>query len=863
MAIGFKPMLAFGDLSGAMEDQYKIAEERRKKEMENQVVDTALSEQAARESKVVSDQSMQSAEASRKQQLDILQGIDGELKKANRAIELGASDNPMDRLTLYALQQADPSYTRDGNIRRIEYYQKAADAVGGIEAIEQGGFADQLKQIENNKNFAQMQNDSDLALLKLTELQGEERINAVTNYTAQLSGQITQQNNIQDQALDNVPDESIDAAIAEAKKAPDGKANISGVPISLAKLELRKQQATERQYLFQNRNAELAGRALDMMTPEEVQEAEDFAAKNGGIYTTEGGVSIPFNKLRERRAANLNMEFTQQSQAEVLKGYDETNRRKTDEKILDTFSVTKLTSMLAGDGSDPQSKARFDKDQIMESLTRKQEASSRQFQEQFMVDSGQLTALPAKNNIDYIDSLNVTPGSQLATALATQRQINLVAAGTLGKDDVDPANKMDMLAVTNGSRETIDAAIRAEAVRLAGPTADKDLVALNEAVIRRQPLPPEIAESIIFERAMDDKKGMGGILDQPMNAVFVKAFSDKMEQLNNPANAQNTMGMTTAEKKKEAAAYAMQALTMAGSGGVTEAMMTAQASVPGHPLGAAGVSGAQFLAISKKADEAGIKQYLDQGRSPPGVDKKTVTPDILRANPPADLLALQQANLMVELEKLKPGLAKGYTDWWASPEAEKYSTGFVTAMGQTKNKVSDMMTWSLVSPTIPSQIATYQQLTLQGREIMAVDVISKQHQDYINFGGSAESKQAYLIDATPELNDQEKKIGWTLVQPLIMKAKEQGMNAAQTSQFIEGQLAVMQVPSGAPAAVLKKMQAGRGTALNTIERFNKAQPPQAGIFGIDPYMLNRALGLGGSPMEKAVSGFDWMKPGTP
>jgi len=853
---GFEPMLSFGAINTAMQDQYALEEERRKKQMENQVVDTALSESAARESKVIADQSMQSAEASRKQQLEILGGIDGELKKANRAIELGASDNPMDRLTLYALQQADPSYTRDGNIRRIEYYQKAADAVGGIEAIEQTGFADSLKQVENNKNFAMMQNDSDLAMLQLMELQGQERITAVTNYTAQLSGQLTQQNNIQDQALSNVPDEALDAGIEEAKKSPDKKANIGGVPISLARLQDRKLAVTQRSFLQTQRDNDLAGRALDMMPPEEVEKAEEQAAANGGVFTTESGINIPFHKLRERRAANLNFDFTQQSQAEVLKGYDESNRRKIDEQMLATMSTGELTTMLAGDGTDPKSKNRYDKDQIKEALTRSQEAEQKKFQLDFMVESGQLTALPAKENIDYMDSLNVTPGSHLATAIANQRKINLTAAGVLGNDDTDPANKMDMLAVTSGSRETIDAAIRQQAAINAGPTANKDLIALNEAVIRKQPLPPEIAEAIINENSIDPKKTLGGILDQPMNAVFTKAFSDKMDQLNNPANTMATMGMSTQDKRKEAAAYAMTALTAAASGGLTERMMGAQAGIPGNPLRMQGVSAAQFLTISKSADEAGLKQYLDSGRVPAGMKKEDVTPDALRASPPAELLILQQANLMAELEKVKPGLAKSYTDWWASPDADKYTSSLIQAESGSKQKVSDMMTWSLVAPTIPNQVETYKQIVMQGRETMIGDVMAKQHQEFITFGGSVESKQAYLIDATPEMNDQEKKVAYTLLAPLFAETKKNGMNAAAANQYIEGKLATMQAPGGEPARVLKKMQAGRGPALATIDRFMKANPARPSILGTwqAPYTFGQNM-----PVDQAAAGFEWMK----
>lgn len=848
--MALKPLLTYGSISGALEDQYAIAEQRRKQETENQIKDTEISEKAVRDSTAVAEQSMQSADVTRQKQLDILGGIDNELKKANRAIELGNSDNPLDRLTLWAMQQADPSYTRDGNIRRIEYFQKAAEAVGGIEAIKQGGYADQLKSIENLKNLALMDNDSELAMATLMEQQGQQRIDAIGTYLSTLSGDLQNQNAIQDQALSNVPDEAVDAAIQDAQKSPTKTANVGGIDISLARLQQRQLAIADRKYQLTTRNELLATNSLDKMTPEEVQKAEEQAAANNGIYTTDDGVSIPFQKLRERRAANLNMDFAQATQAEGLRGIDEGRRREVDKRLLDTYSTTELSSMLAGDGSDPKTKTRFDKDQIVTALTQKQAAVDEQFNMDYLEKTGQLTALPAKQNIDYMDSLNVTPGSPLAQTIATQRSVNLTIAGVMGDASADPRHKVDMLAAAQASRQAVDTAIQQEAIRLAGPTADKDIVALNEAVIRRQPLAPDVVEQIITERAIDPKKGLGGILNQEMNGIFTAAYGQKMDQLRNPADPAN-MGLSLKEKQMQAAQYATQVLTDSASGGLTETMLGAQTQVYGNPLGKAGISGAQFLTLSKKSDEAGIKQLLDSGQVPKGT-----TAEQLRAQPTAELVAMQQAHLMVELEKIKPGLAKSYTDWWTSPEAKKYTDAFVASENSKKNKVSDMMTWSLIAPNIPNQMDAYSRLALQGREIMTSDVVAKQNQEYMTFGGSVESKQAYLIDATPKMSDQDKKIAWTILQPLIQTTKEQGLNSDQANQYIEGKLATLTAPSGDPARVLKMMQQGRGEALGTITRFMKANPAFNGsVLGLPgPYSFGAK-----APVDYQVGGFEWLK----
>lgn len=109
-------LLNLGSLGEMLDTQNTRRETRQAADAAATTKRINMTQDASRRAAGVSDQARASADASRKAQIDILSGVDGQVDKAKVAIELSNSKNPMDRLKLYMLQQTDKSYTRAGNL---------------------------------------------------------------------------------------------------------------------------------------------------------------------------------------------------------------------------------------------------------------------------------------------------------------------------------------------------------------------------------------------------------------------------------------------------------------------------------------------------------------------------------------------------------------------------------------------------------------------------------------------------------------------------------------------------------------------------------------------------------------------------
>jgi hypothetical protein len=98
---------ALPQLETAIQDQQGLQQTRQAVETEVLKTNLQLSEKAAKDSAGVLDSSQAASEEIRRQQLDILGGIQGQISIANEAIALSDSKNPLDRYKLWMLQQTN------------------------------------------------------------------------------------------------------------------------------------------------------------------------------------------------------------------------------------------------------------------------------------------------------------------------------------------------------------------------------------------------------------------------------------------------------------------------------------------------------------------------------------------------------------------------------------------------------------------------------------------------------------------------------------------------------------------------------------------------------------------------------------
>jgi hypothetical protein len=814
---GLSPLLSFDSIAPALDNQYSIAEERRKKETEKTIKDQGVDAQALRDGKAVSDQSMQASADVQRRQLEVLNGIDGAVEKSKRAMELSDSKDPMDRLTLFMLQQSDPQYTRDGNLRRIDYLNQAASAIGGIGAIQQQGYADKLKQIAANAEVAKLDGADDLALVKLRESQGQERIDAATNYLSTQAGMLQNQNSIREGALAQAPDEAIDAAVDQAKKSPKGTSNIAGVEIPLSFLEARQKDIADRKFLVADRSRQMTELELGNMTAKDVNEAVDKATSDStGVWVSPAGTVIPLARLQERQAALTNQDYVKAQQAHGIQTIDIENRRRTDMNILGTMNPTELNQLLLDGGLAKNSvgKQQFDLDQVQAVLDTKKAAQGQQTSVDMLKQQGVLSEMPAVEHSKYLDSLHIDPTvSPVLSQLADrQRTSTRIAASILADPKVDDFKKVDMLTTLQASRTQMDDAIGAEALRLSG--GDKDLAILQEARIRGTAVPQDIMEATILDRAGKNKP-LAPFFDAQTNGVFQASFNNALAQMDNDPTA---MGLTSADKRTRAAQIAMMNVKASSAGGVTEQITGSQATVPGNPLTGV-ISPQKFMVLAKQAEDDANRGFQNDNK----LSDDDMLAKVTAGDDPA-LIQTQLARTMMELDKVKPGLGKQYMDWWNSPKATDYVSQFVDAQAAQQPNAQKLAQWSLIAPDIQGQMSVYGQSLYESYRSIIGATLQKEHAEYANFGTDPSVKQAYLLQSIPDLTDPEKQVAMTLMQPIIADAKAQkGLTNAQVSQYIEGRLRTFQPPTPEGAKVWNKMLANRDKGLTAMDNFLDAQ----------------------------------------
>lgn len=853
MVTKLSPLLDLNTMLPAFEDQYAVTQERQKQETEQTIRQQAIDAEAARKAKTVSDQATQANQANLSQQGEIMKGISTEVDKAKKAIALTESKDLLDHVTLYMLQQADPSYTRDGNLRMIEYYNQAAQGIAGQGMIEQAGYKSQIDKIASDAEYAKIPGNDKLALLKLREAQGQELITNASDYVSKQAGIIQNTVSMQQNAMAQVPDEAIDSAIIEAQKTGTKTANVSGIEVPLSMLTERKSQLESRAYTQKLQAAQGIELTLNNMTAEQVTEAEGIASGAGnGYYSSPDGVSIPLARLRERRAALLQQDFQAQSNDASIKSLNLADKRRGDMYALQNgYNPTELATMLGKDGRDPSTGYQYDLDLLQEVYDKKKSAQSDLMASQLLKQQGLLAEAPALDNARYIDSIKATPGTPLAQLKDTQKSYTAIIAKNLEDPATDDMAKSAQYALLQAQRVQLDEAVSAQA--LSDASGDKDLAILHEAKIRGRTVPPDVLDNMIIERS---KKGMSlaGILPQALNAEYIKANQAFLDEMNATENAAQYMNLTPTDRKAQASQQALQYVKQIAGGPITDEVLGSSVAYQGNPINGK-MTPEKFLVMVHQSEAAATQQYQRDTNKSDKDMQKILSGQVF--DPELD--KVQKAYLVRELDKTAPGLGKAYVDWWTSPEATKMVGQYTAGKAASTQTPQDMAAWSLVAPDVQPSFSLYGPNMQQGYEYLFGAQLEADHKRYTTFNGDTRLTQAFLLEQTPGLTDSDKQMGMTIVAPILEEAKQRQLNYEQTTKFLEGKLRTVQLQNPEAKKVLKKMLDGRSAALKIVDDFASIGNGFTTIGG--PMLGSRYTQVGpdsAQRMQETTSTFGWL-----
>lgn len=841
-------LLDLGALGVGLSEQDERRQNRQEADLATTTKRINLTNDATRRAAAVTDAARVTADANRRQQLEILGGVDSQIEKAKTAIALSNSKDPMDRVKLWMLQQSDKSYTRAGNLERIQYFQSAAGALGDQAVLEQAGFADSVSAIEQELNLSLMEDQGDLELLKLQETQGAELINAMVENQAIKLGQMQTNQAMQEVALADQDRAALEVAAEQAKKT--GTANISGIEVSAVDIDRSLAAVKDREFLIATREREAGELALLDATPEQLIEYEAQAknSKDGRVQV--GGTSVSLGRIQDRKHAIAQRDHATLSMEENERQIMENRRREIDQRIINTMPTPKLNQLImAGGKSEGENGYQYDMDQLVSARDVKASTQASVLQQDMALASVGNPGELAVNHTGYLNSIKAAPGSPLSQIVETQRAATNIAANFVMSDD--PMERLMGIQALQGSREAVDTAVAGEAKRLAA--GDKDLELALNFQLRGQVIPAQIVQDAIVERASKGQP-IGQWLSPQNRGMFTTIYQSELTRLK---MSQEGALLDSKTQQQMAADTAIQQVMNVATAGVTDELFAMQFDAQGNPLKGI-IQPTTLLTLTRKADENGARQY----QQATGMSEEELQKRVNGTVNDPNLAAAQTAQLYLELEKIKPGLGNSYVEWWGTTAPREMTADYIAAKGSTFSDMSQLSEFSLVAPLLQDAMTQNGVLLDAGRNVMHEQQLSREHANYVTFGGSPEAKQVYLLEQTQDLSSIEKQQAFALIlKPLISQATTEKLNQQQASTWIEQQLRTMRPQDPLARKLLDKMMKGRDASLKIVDDFIKIQTQRSRPFGsVGAYGAGPAVDyMQTEQFNKQATGFDWYR----
>ena len=812
---GSDPLGALKSLNKSLSDQTLLDEADNATRLQVEQQRAALSESSKQQALAIGEQSRAAAAAGRQRQLGLLSSVAGVVQKGQKAMALSDSQNPMDHLQLWLLQHSDPEYTRAGNTGRLQYLSTAAQAIGIQDSLIQDGYKDQISHIQDVTALKDAQLSDTETLAHVKAQVGQARIDSYVNGMKSRAGLLTAQGQMQDSILANMDTDATKAALAKAAAAPNKSVNISGIDITATALQDRVDALDVRAYNEGVYRLNKEKQALADTDLAQVTAAQAEAAKNG--YAMINGVQVSPAQLAARQQDIVSGQAGLSSnQLSIM-----TNARQMDiwnqQHTLGTFNLEELNKIRLNGGVNPESGQHFDLGMLNTAITSLETAKQQDTAMQVGAAAVGNPMQSSKDMSDYIDSIQAPPGSQLANTLQKQKLILQAASGTVD------ATQRDSLAsfgdILSGIRDNADKAVAAQAKAMSH--GDKNLEEAYGYQLRGQMIPDgTLSDALIAQ--VTATKPVNQWLDPKLSGVFTKAYQNALA-VSGQVTSDGSMPADLATRKAAAAASAMNEVRAAASSGVTDQVMSAQAMDPTSPINRAGIKPMRILSIIHSADEVYGDKYLAQsGLS--DADKAAI-----RAGTKQDsgYAAAQAGGLIMELNKVKPGLGDAYVEYWSSKSRSDMVDGFVagqerSAAGQGLQALSGA---SLVLPTLGADMDTYAQVLQSGQDALHQKQFAQEHANYVSFGADPSAKQVFLLQSTPGLTDNQRQDAYqTLIAPILDEVKAQNMSTAQGSTYIESRLRNLQPDTPEGKSLLKAVLAGRNTALDAGDNLTKLLP---------------------------------------
>lgn len=885
------------NLADAFGIQDTIRTERQGAELLQAERATKFTQKANQQAQTILDESFETGTQHRQAQLDVLDQIGANVEIANEAMRLSDSDDPLDRVKLWFLQQGDNRYTAEGNTRRLQYLQTASGAIGLQNVIQQEQYQAAISNITSNLELQLSGDAQAVELLKVQERQGQERIDAALNYNAAVRDQIMTDNATRELALSNASVETLQSMAQGMAERNKRSAELMGSSVSATQVE---------QELLRRRNQELAMDGLEHNARIMHLNAMNLADVRNGIAVAE--------QSKDGMARIKDMDFTlAQLQARELTLRSQANAGE--QATLDAHALQEQKFMMHQTNT-------------LENLSMSQlqqvkadgymlttESGQKIAMEPALVEAQIQTELDRRAGIVGADMLrnqgNVPMTelhhqasaiemtlSRLHTNSPIRRQLENQLRGirfAAGAEqwfdengeirDANAAQQVGQLLTDAGT--ALQNAIQSEAERLG--KGDDALVDAYVEQLSGRPVDWRDTSRALTEAAKTDQ-GLSKValwLTPEQTALFKTAFYDSLAQIQ-AAQYQGGWGnISESNARGMAAEQAFAAVRQVMSNQMTQSVLSAQGndiklmteSGAEISLGAQHqnplsrrMSGAQILTLYNQADDEGLRQFaaselgadltdeqlemLRQGQDIPDMGQQQM--QRLRQG-----LAIAQTGAVLHLMDMQyPGLAVEYTNWWNSPNSRAFLQQYEMLQGAGQSQSFEgAVNHGMVREFIPTMGPEHAAQLNLGSESQAGYELQQKSADYLTFGGNIETQQVYLTQQIPGLSTVDKQTIMTqIVQPLVAQVMQDAPDAsgAEHRTLFERQLRFFRSDNANIQQLYRKFMEGRDGAIQAYQDLIQLSDHQRRQGGISTTMTQSAYDQQlQQQVDSQLGNFEW------
>lgn len=651
----------------------------------------------------------------------------------------------------------------------------------------------------------------------------------------------------------------------------DSDLAIAGAPLTQAKLN--EQQGMER---IETERLRLAAQSQKMATDigmqqtalanMDSQQIKALSEKAQGQPIDVGGVLIQPGLLQERMDQMTDRDYQIQVREASLASSKVELAKKANRKILETYNLAELRSMLQT--GDPT--GQFELNDIQQVYGIKQQAMSDEIaRSSKSLELGNFfnsTILPTDDQVQTMKQ-TVPAGTPLAASVDSLNFTNTAVAKLMKQyEDAGKPVPIEVLTMANTSiqnqKEEVNKALDKQATLMA--KGDKDMKELYSERFRGNPLPQATVQSAIQSR-LEDNKPLTDIMPKEVSEDVQRRYRDKVQKL----TADSKIGGFGVVDKKAIAGQAMteavnEAVAASVTGRTTQ-LLTQQIDIPGNPLNGVVDKGA-FLDMVAQADSEGkaiLQQKLQltdeeairafNGELIPG----KVNADIRR-----NLALIQNTQLFFKLDTQQAGLAQQYAAWW-NQRGDQYIKSQIAQNNQGAS-ARDLQSQALESFATPLQEQGSQDYreSISSSQNYYGQAKDEKYKQLITFNSNPTSRQAVLLQLDKELTNPERTTFMqNFVLPIVDMAKKDGADYETTNKMIEQAIDMGVASDPQTQKILNKIVRNRPD-MNRLLDTSITDPMR-----LAPYVPNFTFGMvtpdiyQGAKLSKQTQGteYDWFQ----